>query len=594
MVQPPFKVRALYPYESEEPDDLTFNTGQVITVDVVEDAEWYSGSYTDSKTGQSKSGLFPISFVQSIAGEPVAAPASAAPEVEEDDFEDIKPVPVVQQKAAAPAAAPVPAPAPVPIPAPTEKQPSSSSELKSPVSASSTEQPRKRNAFQDRIAAFNTSTDVAPSPFAQPKPVSYAKKTFYAASSNSYVPQLPSVPKQVRHNSPPPQVPASEIVHYNDPNESEEEKAMPNVSLKDRIKLLQQQQAAEAARAEALATKKKTKSKVRKPSEGELEPVDTGGSLKSNRRESLESSELVATFTGGSMKSITSPLAEPQEAPLASVPESMPSILSPASAAHYPEPKEEEEEEEDEEEDDDDEEDEEEARRLALRERMAKISGGMGMHLGMGMPGMVMPGGFGGMPGATAAPVKKVKKKEEDVESRPQPIPILPFATPQPPAKIATPSDLEEDEEDESVTPQPRPLPPKLPVESLVESAGPPVANRELTSVIDEHRDDSESDESTGAWSDSKPQAPKSVSSAPPPVPPVRKNSVKSSGELIMQQMNVANEIGVPEPQSAPVAPEPKRERTRSKTRNRDSVMEYDEVVDGEFITIEFGGVLIA
>lgn len=587
MVKPPFKVRALYPYESEEPDDLTFNTGQVITVDVVEDEEWYSGSYTDSKTGQFKSGLFPITFVQSIADEPVAAPAPAAPEVEEDDFEDVKPVPVAQQKTAAPAAAPVPAP--VPIPAPIEMQASSSPELKSPVTASSTEQPRKRNAFQDRIAAFNTSTDVAPSPFAQPKPVSYAKKTFYAAPSNSYVPQIPSVPKQVRHNSPPPQVPASEIVHYNDHNESEEEKAMPNVSLKDRIKLLQQQQAAEAARAEALATKKKTKSKVRKPSEGELEPVETGGSLKSNRRESLESPELDATFTGGSMKSVTSPLAEPQEAPLASVPESIPSILSPASV-HHPEPKEEEkeeeeEEEQEEEEDDEDEEDEEEARRLALRERMAKISGGMGMHLGMGMPGMVMPGGFGGMPGATAAPVKKAKKKEEDVEPRPQPIPILPFATPQPPAKIATPSDLEEDEEDESVTPQPRPPPPKPPGESPVETSAPPAANRELTSVIDAHRDDSESDESTGAWSDTKQQAPKPVS-VPPPVPPVRKNSIKTSGEWIMQQMNVANKI-VPEPQSAPAAPEPKRERTRSKTRARDSVMEYDEVVDGEFITVK-------
>ena len=42
----PFKVKAVFEYNSEEPDDLKFPNGQIITVTDDEDADWYTGEYT--------------------------------------------------------------------------------------------------------------------------------------------------------------------------------------------------------------------------------------------------------------------------------------------------------------------------------------------------------------------------------------------------------------------------------------------------------------------------------------------------------------------------------------------------------------------
>ncbi|ODV63365.1 Bbc1 Sh3 domain complexed with A peptide from Las17, partial [Ascoidea rubescens DSM 1968] len=62
MATPPFKVRAVYEYASDYPDDLVFDADQIITVTSIEDDEWYAGTYT-GKNGQPLEGIFPKNFV---------------------------------------------------------------------------------------------------------------------------------------------------------------------------------------------------------------------------------------------------------------------------------------------------------------------------------------------------------------------------------------------------------------------------------------------------------------------------------------------------------------------------------------------------
>ncbi|ODV91039.1 hypothetical protein CANCADRAFT_17237, partial [Tortispora caseinolytica NRRL Y-17796] len=52
-----FKVRALFPYESDHDEDLHFEKGAIIEVTAIEDEDWYQGSIGD------RSGLFPRNFV---------------------------------------------------------------------------------------------------------------------------------------------------------------------------------------------------------------------------------------------------------------------------------------------------------------------------------------------------------------------------------------------------------------------------------------------------------------------------------------------------------------------------------------------------
>lgn len=441
---PPFSVRALYPYWTDVEGDLPFDEAQVITVEVIEDDDWYTGTYTDPATGYPKTGIFPQNYVELIAQDPEPPlqhqqqqPQQHQESNNYDNYEqdggysseDEQPVqspelaPIIPvTPVSAPASVPVPVPAPVPAPVSVLQSasippiPSTPSIPSIPVQSSSPPQatysepssysspPKKRNAFQDRIAAFNSS-NAAPSPFALPKQPTYSRKPFQAVPTNSYVPQLSQFSKHVKAVQ---TIPAADIVHYNDP-ESEEEQAMPTVSLKERIKLLQQQQQAEAARAEALAMKKKRKPKPNldeDQTENHENSVPTSGAaLKAGNSEGS-----LITPNYGAEDNTERP-AGGLEGHSASLPQ------------HQPVQQEAEEEDESSEE----EEDEEEARRIALHKRLAKFSGGMGM-LGMGMPGMAMPGGFGA---PLDLPKKKKKKaKEEPVEAIQAPIPIFPFANP--------------------------------------------------------------------------------------------------------------------------------------------------------------------
>ncbi|KAJ4313893.1 assembly of actin patch protein, partial [Neodidymelliopsis sp. IMI 364377] len=58
-----YKVKAVYDYASPHDDDLSFSTGQIITVTEEEDADWYVGEYTDD-AGTTHDGLFPRNFVE--------------------------------------------------------------------------------------------------------------------------------------------------------------------------------------------------------------------------------------------------------------------------------------------------------------------------------------------------------------------------------------------------------------------------------------------------------------------------------------------------------------------------------------------------
>lgn len=604
MPSPPFSVKADYAYESEEPDDLTFPEGQLIKVESIEDEDWYYGSYV-TPSGEKKSGIFPQNFVHTVstAGrnppKPPSAVATSEPQIEttpepvpapepESDPEP-KPespkqtfaAPVPQSPIAAPSApsqqeAPKPAP-PTSVPAPaSQQQPirrsstleSSSEPSQSTQSQGGEDQPKpmkKKNAFADRIAAFNASATPLVPFGQQPKQESFVKKPFIAAPSNSYVPHLPpSIPSSVPTTAKSPPPPPENIVHRDDPD-SEEEKAKPSVSLKDRIKLLQQQQLEEQARMESLAAKKKHKTKPHHTDEsqpGSAEPAPSGGLEQTNTGGSFQSNPDLQQQAHGAVPPpipSQSPIVEEESVPQGSIPirrqSTLESVASRDSQAfvddsnehNIPQAQEktqeqiQEAEEEDEEEEEDDEIDEEEAKRIALRERMAKISGGMGM--------IGMMGGFGGFPGAMppASSKKKTKKAEEsseDTEVRQAPVPILPFANPNaiaginlgPPKPEKDDDDEQKEEEKEqeivdSDTVQPETQIPKSSIESdrpaLENSAPlpPPPAAPSRPSIDSVKSNESEDFKSPLSSPTSAPAFPSSAPAPPltaqaPPVPP--------------------------------------------------------------------------
>lgn len=85
----PFKVLACFPYQSDYEDDLQFEKGCVITVQNVEDEEWYFGEYIDSQ-GIKREGIFPRSFVQNIAADLNSVDST---EAGEDNQKTVKSIP---------------------------------------------------------------------------------------------------------------------------------------------------------------------------------------------------------------------------------------------------------------------------------------------------------------------------------------------------------------------------------------------------------------------------------------------------------------------------------------------------------------------
>lgn len=553
MAVPPFKVKAIYAYESPHEDDLSFPEGQIITVTEEEDAEWYIGEYTDAQ-GAPQNGLFPKNFVEKF--EPQAPPrptrsrpkaaeapkftseteAQAAPEASRAEPVGSQQMPASEAEAPAPtsaAAKPVavqqevpPAPRPTPA-APAAKQPP-------PVSA-------KPSSFKDRIAAFNQPAAAPIQPFKPGGPGSqgFIKKPYVAPppSRNAYVPPTqPKVePHKIYRRDEDPEI-AEQQAEAADaaeraglagvsgapaaPGDEAEGEDAPKMSLKERIAALQKQQAEQAQRRADVSQKKKPErppkkrvesheapgddSRLEKVASGETERPSVDVPREPVHRASLGPEGHEPFSDGGNDADLSAAGETTEDAGASSTSvdddEEARRRQAPASRPE-PEPAEREEADEpgEEEEEEDEEMDEESRRQQALRERMAKLSGGMGMAGMFGPPGgMPQPGVSGG------ARRKKPTAAEEDVpveQSAPHPgmrmVPIPGMGKPPAPPRIEKdddhasitnqhsreePVDVEDIARPPPRTPTDRSLPPvpgdrsvPLPVPSAERGAPPPV-----------------------------------------------------------------------------------------------------------------------
>lgn len=300
----PFKVKAVYEYNSAEPDDLTFPNGQIITVTDDADEDWYTGEYT-SASGEKVEGIFPRNFVEkyepAIPSRPARAP-TRAPVAEPEPEQPKAQEPVSHEEPADVAAEPEPEPeipkaAPQPAatieepppPKAAEPPPQRAAEPKPPIAKSGpppvAEKPSS-SSFKDRIAAFNKPAAAPVAPF---KPggtgsSGFIKKPFVAPppSKNAYVPPPREPPPQKvyhREEEHADELPSAERDVAPPPQRTEEtvdEDQPKPTSLKDRIALLQKQQMEQAQR-QADAVQKKEKPK--KPPKKRSDPVEEADML---------------------------------------------------------------------------------------------------------------------------------------------------------------------------------------------------------------------------------------------------------------------------------------------------------------------------
>ncbi|OTA63786.1 hypothetical protein K449DRAFT_394342 [Hypoxylon sp. EC38] len=482
MAAVPFKVKAVYEYTSTHEDDLPFGIGQIITVTDEEDADWYAGEYIDDlgptapprPTRTRKKEVEPTASspppppVAPVEPLPVEEPASEVVHEEPRVASPSLPPPVPRSPPApvAPVAKP-PEPASIPAPVPVEPKvpqptspPASHPTPKAPALAKAgpppvSEKPTS-NSFKDRIAAFNKAAAPPVAPF-KPGNLSsgasgFIKKPFVAPppSRNAYVPPPRDVPTaKVYRREEDPEIKAKEAETLENaekaglvPSEGQTEDQPKPTSLKERIALLQKQQAEAALRhAEAAAKKEKPKRPPKKRTESEeaapapteeavdvpppLERKDTAEiaaskksideprppkhSLPVRRRSSVAHAENdgnEADMSGaGDTTDAQEDLTEREDSDEKSRPHT--------GAAPEPQIPEGEEEEAEEEEDDVD---PEVRRREELRARMAKMSGGMGFHGMFGPPG-IMPIGGPAPPKKPKAPSTSERRSTEISEA---------------------------------------------------------------------------------------------------------------------------------------------------------------------------------
>ena len=482
----PFKVKAVYEYRSAEPDDLNFDNGQVITVTEEDDADWYTGEYMNT-AGQKIEGLFPRNFVEkyepAIPSRPVRAPKRAptaetsehvpeppppqpAPpgafppeDVHEEESQTAKePLepPRIEPQASVTAAKPQPA-APAAVPTST-----TSAKAPPPVA----EKPSS-NSFRDRIAAFNkpAATPIAPFKPGGGPSTGFIKKPFVAPppSRNAYVPPPREAPAQMPYrreedasaNESGAREPAEEA-----PAPEPDADDQPKLSLKERIALIQKQQAEQAGR--GLEKKEKPKKPPKKrvgtnesgeqalpaaPSLTRVDSNDTAG------RPSVELAEgeheptpLPRRTTGlgtpqpsrelvsDTNDADASEPADEEDGQETSTEEERPKskgadppvpAVAPRKSLEVAQEADREDEEDEGVEEDESEEDPDARRKRELRERMAKMSGGMGMM------------GMFGSPAGAGPPARKPKTStegsrqasenyaREEPQERAAPVPIM-------------------------------------------------------------------------------------------------------------------------------------------------------------------------
>ncbi|QIX01218.1 hypothetical protein AMS68_006735 [Peltaster fructicola] len=452
MAAVPFKVKAVYDYASQEPDDLSFPLGQVITVTEEIDADWYEGEYTDV-TGVKKAGIFPNNFVEKYEPEipsrptrptrpakeaqpPVAVPppieqppantgARLDEEEEEEQEEDEVPAPRVPSQSK-PAAAQPTQPREVAAPPRPDPTPAATTDSKKPPPVAP-----KSNAFKDRIAAFNAPAAAPILPFApgRAQPSNFIKKPFVAPppSKDAYIPQpkhdvvqKPYVREEdpeIRQRQEEDLAAAQSAGLTNEATAEDAEDAPKPQSLKDRIALLQKQQMEQAQRrADGGQKKEKKASADDEVDEEEQAHSEAPGRPSAEIRErpqipmaSRPTQEFLAAPSPGiPQHEILSGGEEADQSAAGELTEDDAGTIGPDESDERPLPavpaashqrremdpaEDEDTVEEDTPAEADDDMDEDTRRRLELRERMAKMSGGMGMAGMFGPPGgMPMPG----------------------------------------------------------------------------------------------------------------------------------------------------------------------------------------------------------
>ncbi|KAJ5569750.1 uncharacterized protein N7459_009180 [Penicillium hispanicum] len=382
-----------------------------------------------------------------------------------------------------------PQPAQVPAPAgpaaPAAQAPAKAPSSKPPPPAVA-EKPTG-SSFKDRIAAFNKSAAAPIAPFKPGGPqqsTSFIKKQFVAPppSKDAFVPQprepAPKVYKREEDPEVKEQLAREPPVSETRPPpalETEEGAEGPSkpTSLKDRIALLQKQQLEQAQRHAEAAQKKEKPKPPKKPVEEPTEDTEP--------QEELESSpvETPAVARDPSVDTVRAKAPPAQPTPFSPAEE----IASESNDADYSaaadsedagetstskddeeerhqstltvEQPVEDEAEADQEDEDEDEMDPETRRRMELRDRMAKMSGGMGM---MGLFGP--PGGLPGMapsgarkPKTPGESEKKLAEPEPTSPSTAPPVPMVPLPGMNISTKPTPPTNVEKEEEEPLATP---------------------------------------------------------------------------------------------------------------------------------------------
>ncbi|KAF7585199.1 hypothetical protein BBP40_011757 [Aspergillus hancockii] len=425
------------------------------------------------------------------------SPRSPPPHLESSPIEITsppKPAPAPAFQPSSPEARePAPAPAPAPAPKASPKPPPPAVAEKPATSS-----------FRDRIAAFNkpAAPPVAPfktSGWSSGGSNSFIKKPFVAPppSKNAYVPPPREPPPKVYKREEDPQVqesiarepPVSESRPA--PTESiedrEEDQPKPT-SLKERIALLQKQQLEQAARhAEAAQKKEKPKKPAQKRTEShegtaptEDPSVERPRSMESARDHSVDTVKQEAVpglqppMSPPPVRELASDANDADDSASADIEDAEETSTSKedfdervrdethhvAQPQHQDQRKVEESEkdygnddQEEEQVEEEEEVDPEVKRRMELRERMAKMSGGMGMMGFFGPPGgMALPGAASRRSKPTAEPEKKDRDSEGAQPAAAPPVPMMALPGMNTSTPTATPT-VEKEEEAVPTTP---------------------------------------------------------------------------------------------------------------------------------------------
>ncbi|CEP62703.1 Bbc1p LALA0_S06e01772g [Lachancea lanzarotensis] len=393
----PFEVEAQYPYTSEHEDDLNFEKGTKITVRSVEDEEWYFGDYQDPQ-GSFKEGLFPKAFVAVIESAKNVADASQANAT--SDLE--KPT-----DSAATAEAN------------DDKIPQSMTNL------AKLESPEKPSV----VAGVNIAQD-EPVDASSPVAKEPAIPTTFKPDLSNLTEFQASEPVQEKHKL----SSSSPVVKSSDVESGVVEQ--PKMSLKERIALLQEQQR---------INQEMEQERQQKVAEKQRKHEHHEAAIVQDSIEPTPESELPRDEDEGPQGSISRKITEPEisHAPIP-IPGSNPEVenldIKPTVPGLQSDEQNDDETSQNDngdvsdhsEEDEGNAEDDEEARRAALRERMAKLSGAgrMGMPMSFnpfGMPAQAQPSR------ASTNVAKKIEHKETGGNlgaDLPRAIPVFPSADP--------------------------------------------------------------------------------------------------------------------------------------------------------------------